>query len=89
MTTPLIDLLQQIASGVTIYEPYPRTSQALVEFQDLVHRLQEMERLGWVTKVWTQVRQIAGSEYYDMAMVTRGLTEEGERVLAEHLRGRE
>jgi hypothetical protein len=88
MTTPLIDLLQQIASGITIYEPYPRTSQALVEFQDLVHRLQEMERLGLVTRVWTQVRQIAGSEYYDMAMVTRGLTEEGERVLAEHLDGR-
>ena len=70
MTTPLIDLLQQIASGVTIYEPYPRTSQALVEFQDLVHRLQEMERLGLVTKVWTQTKESGGSEYYDMAMVT-------------------
>ncbi len=86
---PVLKLLEQIASGVTIYEPYPRTSQALVEFQDLVHRLQEMERSGLVTMVWTQVRQIAGSEYYDMAMVTRGLTEEGERVLSEHVGKRE
>ncbi len=53
-----------------------------MEFQDLVHRLQEMERLGLVTHVWTQTRQSAGTDYYDMAMVTRGLTEEGERLLA-------
>lgn len=83
MTSPFLDLLERIAEGVTIYEPYPRTSQALVEFQDLVHRLLEMERLGLVTHVWTQARQIAGTEYYDMVMVTRGLTEAGERLLAE------
>ena len=82
---PVIRLLKQIASGITIYEPYPRTSQALVEFQDTVARLQEMERLGLVTHVWTQVREIAGTQYYDMAMVTRGLTEDGERLLAEHV----
>ena len=81
---PVIRLLKQIASGITIYKPYPRTSQALVEFQETVARLQGMERLGLVTKVWTQVRESGGSEYYDMAMVTRGLTEDGERLLAEH-----
>lgn len=83
MTSPFLDLLERIAEGVTIYEPYPSTSQAMVEFQDLVHRLLEMERLGLVTHVWTQVRQIAGSEYFDMAMVTRGLTVEGEKLLTE------
>lgn len=83
MTSPFLDLLERIAEGITIYEPYPRTSQALIEFQDLVHRLLEMERLGLVTHVWTQARQIAGSDYYDMAMVTRGLTTEGEKLLAD------
>lgn len=84
MTSPFLYLLERIAEGVTIYEPYPRTSQAMVEFQDLVHRLLEMERIGLVTHVWTQVRQSAGSDYYDMVMVTRGLTVEGEKLLAEH-----
>lgn len=86
MTSPFLDLLERIAEGITIYEPYPRTSQALVEFQDLVHRLLEMERLGLVTLVWTQVRQIAGSDYYDMVIVTSGLTVKGKKLLAE-LRG--
>jgi hypothetical protein len=31
------------------------------------------------------MRQITGSEHYDMAMVTRWLTEEGERLLAEQM----
>lgn len=42
-----------------------------------------MEKLGLVRHIWTQVREIAGTQYYDMAMVQGGLTEEGERLLAE------
>ncbi len=84
MTSPFLDLLKQIASGVIIHEPFRRTSRELTEFQDTVHRLQEMERLGLVKHVFTQVRSIAGQEYYDLAMVQGGLTEEGKRLLAEH-----
>ena len=83
MTTPFLDLLQQIASGTTIYEPFPRNARGIQEFQDTVARLQEMERQGLVRRIWTQVREIAGTEYYDMAMVQGGLTEEGECLLAE------
>ena len=83
MTTPFIDLLQRIADGVTIYEPYSRNARAMLEFQDTVARLQEMEREGLVRRVWTQMREIAGSQYYDMAMVQGGLTAEGERMLEE------
>ncbi len=39
MATPFIDLLKQIASGVTIYEPFRRTERELKEFQDTVDRL--------------------------------------------------
>lgn len=46
MNSPFIDLLKQIASGVTIYEPVRRDAQGMAEFQDTVHRLREMERLG-------------------------------------------
>ncbi len=84
MTSPFLDLLKQIAAGVIIYEPFRRTSRELTEFQDTVHRLQEMERLGLVRHVFTQVRSIAGQEYYDLAMVQGGLTEEGKQLVAEH-----
>jgi len=83
MNTPFLDLLQQITSGTTIYEPFPRNARGIQEFQDTVARLQEMEKLGLVRRIWTQVREIAGTEYYDMAMVQGGLTAEGERLLAE------
>jgi len=83
MTTPFLNLLQQIASGTTIYEPFPRNARGIQEFQDTVARLQEMEKLGLVRRIWTQVREIAGAEYYDMAMVQGGLSAEGERLLAE------
>jgi len=44
------DLLNQIAGGVTIYEPLRRNSQDFQLFQDTVHRLQEMERQGLIGK---------------------------------------
>ncbi len=81
--SPFLDLLKQIAAGVIIHEPFQRTSRELMDFQDTVHRLQEMERLGLVGHVFTQVRSIAGQEFYDLAMVQGGLTEEGRRLLAE------
>lgn len=39
--------------------------------------------LGLITEVHTEVQQIAGAEYYNLVMVTRGLTEEGKRLLIE------
>ena len=85
MTSPFIDLLKQLASGIYIFEPFYRSGRELQEFQTTVERLQEMKELGLVQYVWLQKRDIAGCEYYDMAVVRGGLTEEGERVLAEHL----
>ncbi|MBA3440345.1 MAG: hypothetical protein H0T92_10800 [Pyrinomonadaceae bacterium] len=41
-----------------------------------------MHQLGLVQQVWTQQREIAGTEYYDMAVVRGGLTTEGEQMLA-------
>lgn len=85
MSSPFLDLLKSINEGITIYEPMRRTSQELTEFQDTVARLLEMERTGLVGRIYTQTREIAGAEYYDMAMVTGGgLTDEGKRILTEH-----
>lgn len=84
MTMPFLDLLIQIRSGIEIFEPFYRNKEGMREFQDLVHRLQEMERAGLVSHVFTQVRQRAGEENIDLAMVRGGLTAEGERLLAEH-----
>jgi hypothetical protein len=81
-TSPFLDLLEQIASGIQIFEPYFRHGYDLEGFQDLVHRLKEMEHLGLVGRVWTQVRESGGKEYYNLAMVTNGLTNEGEQLLA-------
>ena len=79
--SPLIDLLTQIDSGITIFEPFRRTSAELVEFQETVRRLQELEQLGLVRRVFTQQRNIAGQDYYDLAMVQGGMTDEGQRLL--------
>ncbi len=83
-TTMFLDLLERIASGVIIYEPFRRTGQELIDFQDLVARLQQMEAAGLIRRLFTEKREIAGVEYFNLAMVQGGLTQEGERVLREH-----
>ncbi len=87
MTSPFLDLLKQIDEGISIFEPFRRTSHEMVEFQDTVARLQEMEQLGLVRRTYTQQREIAGREYIDFVMVQGGLTAEGQRLLAEHRGG--
>ncbi len=82
MTSAYLQLLEQIASGIVIYEPFYRRGHELLEFQALVERLLKMHQLGLVHQVWTQKREIAGTEYYDMAVVRGGLTAEGEQLLA-------
>lgn len=87
MTTPFLDLLQQIAKGVIIYEPFRRSAPDLQEFQDTVHRLQEMERLGLIRRLFMQTRTNSNGEFIDLAMVQGGLTAEGERLLHEYEMG--
>ncbi len=82
MTSAYLDLLEQIAAGIVIFEPFYRRGRELLEFQATVERLPEMHQLGLVRQVWRQRREIAGTQYYDMAVVRGGLTTEGERLLA-------
>ena len=83
MTSAYLHLLEQIASGIVIFEPLYRRGRELLEFQATVERLLEMHQLGLVHQVWTQKREIAGTEYYDMAVVRGGLTTGGEQLLEE------
>ncbi len=83
MSSPFLDLLRQISDGVVIYEPFPRDAQGMTEFQDTVHRLQEMERLGLVGRLFVQTRTSRDTEYVNMVMVQGGLTLEGQRLLAD------
>jgi hypothetical protein len=43
MSSPFLNLFKQIADGVAIFEPFRRETEGLREFQDIVHRLQEIE----------------------------------------------
>ena len=83
MNSPFLDLLKQIADGVTIYEPFRRDAEGMAEFQDTVHRLREMERLGLVRQLFVQTRSSRGAEVVDMVMVQGGITREGQRLLDE------
>jgi hypothetical protein len=83
MKLPFLDLLKQIASGVVIFEPVPRTAEEMKEFQDTVHRLREMEHLGLVGRLFLQPRTSREAEVVDMVMVHAGLTIKGKRLLAE------
>ena len=83
MNSPFLDLLKQIASGVVIYEPFRRDPQGMAEFQDTVHRLREMERLGLVGQLFVQTRTSRDAEVVEMVMVQGGLTHEGQRLLDE------
>jgi hypothetical protein len=83
MRSPFLDLLKQIAEGVTIYEPFRRDAQGMAEFQDTVHRLREMERLGLVRQLFVQTRASRDAEVVDLVMVQGGLTREGQRLLDE------
>lgn len=80
--SPFLDLLRQIESGVVIYEPFGRTAEKLREFDDTVARLQEMERLGLVKRLFTQTRASSCGERIDFVMIVGGLTEEGRSLLA-------
>ena len=84
MNLPFLDLLKQIAGGVVIYEPFRRDAEGLNEFQDTVHRLQEMERLGLVGRLFIEKRTSRGAEHIDFVMIQGGLTSEGQRVLVEN-----
>ena len=83
MSSPFLDLLKQIASGVIIYEPFRRDAQGMAEFQDTAHRLREMERLGLVGQLFVQTRTSRDAEVVEMVMVQGGLTHEGQRLLDE------
>jgi len=83
MSSPILDLLKQIANGVVIYEPFRRDAQGMAEFQDTVHRLREMERLGLVRQLFVQTQASRDAEVVDMVMVQGGLTREGQRLLDE------
>jgi hypothetical protein len=83
MNSPFLDLLKQIASGITIYEPFRHDAQGMAKFQDTVHRLREMERLGLVQRLFVQTRTSRDAEIVDMVMVQGGLTREGQRLLGE------
>lgn len=83
MNSPFLDLLKRIADGIVIYEPFPRDSQGMREFQDTVNRLQEMEQLGFIGRLFIQTRSSQGEEYIDLVMVQGGLTLEGKQLLAE------
>ena len=48
-----------------MFEPLGRTGRELAAFQDTAHRLLEMERLGLIGRAFTEVREIAGTEFYD------------------------
>ncbi len=85
MSTRFLDLLKQIKDEIIIYEPFHRTTQGIAEFQDTVHRLQEMKQLGLIRRLFTQTRTNHEGEFINLAMVQGGLTEEGEQLLAEHL----
>lgn len=52
----------------------------MAEFQDRVHRLREMERLGQVRQLFVQIRSSRGAEVVDMLMVQGGITREGQRL---------
>jgi hypothetical protein len=71
------------SNGITIYEPFRRAAQGMAEFQDTVHRLREMERLGLVRQLFVQTRTSRDAEIVDMVMVQGGLTREGQRLLDE------
>ena len=86
MISPVLELLKKINEGVIIYEPFRRDAQGMQEFQDIVHRLQEMERQGLIGRLFIQKRMGVSVEYIDMVMVQNGLTVEGKRLLAEHER---
>lgn len=79
--SPFLSLLQQIADGVTIFEPFTRAPEKLTEFEDTVARLKEMERLELIGKLYIQTRTYRGEESIDMVMVVGGLTEEGKHLL--------
>ncbi len=84
MQSLFLDLLRQIESGIVIYEPFLRTPEKRREFDDIVARLQEMERLGLVRRLFTQTRASSGDERIDFVMVVGGLTEEGQRLLCQY-----
>jgi hypothetical protein len=75
MKSAFLDLLKQVADGVTIYKPFRRDTQGMAEFQDTVHRLREMERLGLIGRLFVQMRQSRDAEVVELVMV-QGLRHE-------------
>ena len=84
LRSPLLQLLERVAQGITIWEPFRRSGPEMAEFQDTAARLLELERQGLIGRCITQTNQTAGQDYYDLVMVQGGITDEGQRLLNEH-----
>jgi hypothetical protein len=75
MMSPILKLLKQFVDVVVIYEPFCRDAQGMLKFQDAVSRLEEMERLGLVGRLFIQRRTSYSTDYVDLVMV-QGLRHE-------------
>jgi len=84
MKSEIIKLLEQIESGISIFEPYHRKASDMVEFQHTVECLFEMKRLGLIRHAYTEKHVIAGREYCDLISVPGGMTEEGRELLRQY-----
>ena len=76
-----IALLDQINSGICIFEPARRRSKDVVEFQETARHLLELEKAGLIGKCVVREAEIAGISYFDMLYVCHGLTGAGQAAL--------
>lgn len=87
MNEKRLKLLQQMADGIIIFEPFYRRSKEMMEFQEMAEELLQMSREGLIGRCYTQEHEIAGQSYIDQVVIYEGLTGKGREALRSSLDG--
>lgn len=74
--------LQEIADGTTVFKPKSSGNQDMQDFQPIAKVLAYADRQGLLETFVPHKESSTGNRWYDLVMVSGGLSFEGEQFLA-------
>lgn len=82
-------ILQEVLDGTTVFKPKSSSEQDMQEFQPIAKVLAYADRQGFLEHYVPHKESSTGNMWYDLVMVSGGLSYEGEQFLATPASGAE
>jgi len=82
-------ILQEVLDGTTVFKPKSSSEQDVQDFQPISKVLAYADRQGFLEQYVPHKESSTGNMWYDLVMVSGGLSYEGEQFLATPASGAE